>query len=108
MVIMPALNQRKEHQTMSITPVTIKPMSAAELRTGLFELELTQKDLAKITDYSTEQINAMCRSRAPVRHTVGMLVRLMIEVPAVKRKLFPDRKPTTRSRKTDALEEATP
>lgn len=97
---------------MPITDLPMKPMSAAELRTALFELELTQKDLAKVTDYSTEQINAMCRARAPVRHTVGMLVRLMLQVPAVKRKLFPvakAAKPASRSKKAEArLEEVAP
>jgi hypothetical protein len=66
-----------------------KTMSAAELRAGLFHLRLTQKDLAEITDYSKEQINAMCRERTPVRHPVSVLVKLMLEVPGVREKLFP-------------------
>lgn len=57
-------------------------MSSNELRDYIYRLGITQGILARITHYSSGQINAMCRARGPVPETIAIIVRIM--------ELYPD------------------
>ncbi len=59
-------------------------MSSAELRDYIYRLGITQSTLARITHYSSGQINAMCRGRGPVPETVAIITRLMILYPDIR------------------------
>jgi hypothetical protein len=64
-------------------------MSANDLRDALYRLEITQIDLAQLTHYSAGQINMMCRNRSPVPEAIAIIIRLMLEVPGIRERLFP-------------------
>jgi len=59
-------------------------MTAAELRSALYTLDFTQRDLAELLSYSLSQINAMCRDRTEVPKAVEFIVRLILLHPKLK------------------------
>jgi hypothetical protein len=59
-------------------------MTAAELRSALYTLDFTQRDLAELLSYSLSQINAMCRDRTEVPTSVDFIVRLLVLHPKLR------------------------
>lgn len=59
-------------------------MTAADLRSNLYLLDFTQRDLAELLSYSLSQINAMCRDRTEIPRSVDFIVRLLLLHPKLR------------------------